>query len=110
MSKIREIKEDEFELEVVKSESLVLLDFYADWCGPCKALGPVLEEVQNDLATQAKILKVNIDSSPELAQRFGIRSVPTMLIFQGGNLQRTLVGVQGKEQILDELKSYTLEN
>lgn len=85
-----------FEDIVVNSDRPVLVDFWAEWCGPCRMLGPVIEDLASDFGERATIAKVDIDREPELAARFGIRSIPTVVLFKGGNPQETFVGVRAK--------------
>lgn len=99
MADLKSVDQANFSDEVLNSEVPVLVDFWAEWCGPCRALGPVLEEVQNELGETGKIVKVNVDNSPELAQQYGIRGIPTMIFFKSGEAKKTLVGLQGKEEI-----------
>lgn len=101
MSKI--ISSTEFESEVVNSSVPVLVDFFATWCGPCKMLAPTLEEVGVQVEGRAKVVKVDIDASPDLAQRFGIMSVPTLMVFKDGQVANQAVGVQPKPAILNLL-------
>ena len=101
MSKI--ISSTEFESEVVNSSVPVLVDFFATWCGPCKMLAPTLEEVGAQVEGRAKVVKVDIDASPDLAQRFGIMSVPTPMVFKDGQVANQTVGVQPKPAILNLL-------
>ncbi|MGH1467889.1 MAG: thioredoxin [Bdellovibrionales bacterium] len=100
---ILNINDSQFETEVVNSEKTVLVDFWAEWCGPCKALGPKLEEISGELAESVKIIKINIDENKETAQKFGIRSIPTMIIFKEGKDVDTLMGNLPKEEILGKL-------
>jgi thioredoxin 1 len=94
-----------FERDVIgQSGSLVLVDFWAEWCGPCKALAPKLEEVAVETAGKAKIVKVDVDANPETATRFGVRGIPTMIVFKDGKEVGRLVGNQPKDAILNALR------
>jgi thioredoxin 1 len=93
-----------FEEDVIKSGKPVLVDFWAEWCGPCRTLGPILEDVAKEVGDKATVLKVNVDDNPELAQKFGIRGIPTMIFFKNGQASKTLVGVQPKEEIKKSLE------
>jgi len=104
MKPILELNEANFEGEVLKSSQPVLVDFWAEWCGPCKMLAPVLEEIASEQNGRLKVTKVNVDDHPALAQRFGIRSIPTLLYFAGGELVHQTVGVAGKKTILSQLE------
>lgn len=97
------MKEDEFKKEVIDSEKVVIVDFYADWCGPCKALSPVLEEIARE-NQDIKLVKINVDDAPELSQKYGIRGIPSLLFFDKGTVKSTLVGHQRKEAILEAAK------
>ncbi len=92
-----------FDSEVIESEQPVLVDFWAPWCGPCRVLGPVVEELAVEFDGRAKVVKVNVDDSPQVAQRFGIRSIPTLLFFQGGEVVDTTVGVRPKPDLAAKL-------
>lgn len=98
MSKI--INAKEFNEEVLTSKEKVLVDFYADWCGPCKMLGPILDEISKDHT----VYKVNVDKEPELAQNYGIMSIPCMIVFQDGKEVNRMVGLRSKSDILELLK------
>ncbi len=100
-----EINETNFESEVLQSKEPVLVDFWAEWCGPCRALAPVVDEIAVTYSGRAKVAKVNVDENSELAERFGIRSIPTLLYFAGGELRRQTVGAVGKKRIVDDLEA-----
>jgi thioredoxin 1 len=90
---------------VVTSERPVLIDFWAPWCGPCRAIAPALEELARELGEQVTIAKVNVDEQPQLAGRFGVRSIPTLMFFKDGVLQETVVGAVPKAEIVKRLDS-----
>ena len=104
MSIISVKDENNFNQELKNQSCPVLVDFWAEWCGQCKALTPVLEEISQELGDQAKIFKVNVDENQELAQRYGIRGIPTLIFFKNGEISKTLVGNQPKSEILSSLK------
>ena len=89
-----------FEAEVINSDKPVLIDFWAEWCGPCKMLSPVVDQISEEI-DNVKICKVNVDDEPELASRYNIMSIPTLMLFKNGELAGTTVGVQPKEAILN---------
>ena len=95
-----------FENEVLRSDKPVLLDFYADWCGPCKMLSPVLSEIADEYADVLRVAKVNVDDEPELAMKFGVSSIPMLVLFKNGKIISTSVGYRPKDEILNELKPY----
>ncbi len=94
------ISSEEFEGKVLQSEVPVLVDFFATWCGPCKMLAPVLDEVASELSGKATVYKVDVDKSPEIAQRYSIMSVPTLIVFENGQVKKTTMGAQPKSSLL----------
>ena len=100
---VYEITNDNFDKEVMQSDKPVLLDFWASWCGPCKMISPVVDEISDEVS-EIKVGKVNVDEQPELAQKYGIRSSPTLLLIENGELKDTSVGVVPKQRILDMIK------
>jgi thioredoxin 1 len=104
MAKI--IDQTEFNNLVLEGKGVVLVDFFATWCGPCKALAPILEEVADELKDKVVIYKVDIDQSQTLAQEYRVMSVPTMKIFKNGEVVETIVGLQSKGVLLDKLNYY----
>ena len=101
---IQSIKEDSFEDEVVNSPTPVLIDFWAEWCGPCKQIGPVLEEISNEMTNQITIAKHNIDNEPNTPTKYGVRGIPTMLLFKNGELKATKVGATTESNIVSWIK------
>ncbi len=104
MSKVAHVKTSAFDAEVLQSPIPVLVDFYATWCGPCQAMAPALEEIARDLDGKLKVVKVDIDEAEDLTEKFGILSVPTLIIFKKGAETFRKVGAGPKRQMLTEIK------
>ena len=90
--------------EVLNSEKQVLVDFYADWCGPCKMMSPIIDEIAEELGENVKVGKINVDNNQELAIQYDVMSIPTIMIFNKGNIVKTFIGVTDKNEILGYLK------
>jgi thioredoxin len=93
------ITTSQFDTEVLQSETPVIVDFWAEWCGPCRAVSPILEQIAEERADQIRVVKVNIDEEPELQQRYGILSIPTILLFKGGEPAAAAIGAQPKRML-----------
>jgi thioredoxin 1 len=103
-----EINETNFESEVLQADQPVLVDFWAEWCGPCKMLAPALDQIAGEQTGRVKVAKVNVDENPALAARFGIQSIPTLLYFSGGEVKDKSVGVVAKRAIVAKLEQLAL--
>lgn len=99
------VSEDSFEAAVVKSPVPVLVDFWAPWCGPCRMISPVLDEIAKEKAGKVRVAKVNVDDNPSLATRFGVRSIPMLLVFSGGEIRDTVVGLTNKQNLVSKLEA-----
>ena len=102
---VKELTTENFETEVNKFAGTVLVDFWAPWCGPCRMVGPVVEELAKDYAGKVKVGKLNTDDAPDIASKFGIRSIPTLLFFKDGAVVQQLVGAYPKSKISEKLES-----
>jgi len=100
----------DFDTIVNDAKVPVLVDFWAEWCGPCKAIAPILTELSTELGEQVTIAKVNVDDNPDLAMRYNVMSIPTLLVFNGGEVQKRLVGAKGKSQLLQELDEFLVSS
>jgi len=99
MTDILHVSDDSFESEVLKSENPVLVDYWAEWCGPCKMIAPVLEEVAKEYSGKLRVAKLNIDDNPNTPPKYGIRGIPTLMLFKNGEVEATKVGAVSKSQL-----------
>jgi len=100
------LTEDTFEEEVLNSQEAVLVDFWAPWCGPCKMIGPIVEELAGELAGKMKVSKLNVDEHGSIATKFGVFSIPTLIVFKGGEPVERLVGFMPKPKLLEKLNAH----
>ena len=99
------ITDENFEQEVIESDKAVLIDFWAVWCGPCRIIAPIVEELANEYEGKAKIGKLDVDNNQQTAIRYGVRSIPTLLIFKDGKIKETIIGTVPKNQIVQKLNA-----
>ena len=102
---IRHVTDDTFDPEVLKSETPVLVDYWAEWCGPCKSIAPILDEVAREYEGRLKVAKINVDQNQLTPAKFGIRGIPTLMLFKNGNVEATRVGALSKSQLTAFLDS-----
>ncbi len=106
MSSVSHLTEATFHEEVGASDVPVVVDFWAEWCGPCKMIAPILNEIADEQDGKVKIAKVNVDENPQLARDFDVMSIPTLIVFKDGTPKRRLIGAKGKPQLLEELAEF----
>jgi thioredoxin 1 len=104
-SDIHHVKDDTFDPEVLKSETPVLVDYWAEWCGPCKSIAPILDDIAKEYDGRLKIAKINVDENQQVPAKFGIRGIPTLMLFKNGNVEATRVGALSKSQLTAFLDS-----
>ena len=92
--------------EVLEADKPVLVDFWAEWCGPCKMVSPIVEEIASENSEKLKVVKLNVDDNPDTAREYGIMSIPTLLVFKGGRPDKRIVGAKGKAALLSDLSDY----
>ncbi len=102
---ISQVSDTSFEDDVLKADGLVLVDFWAEWCGPCKQIGPFLEELSTDMVGKVTIAKVNIDDNPATPSKYGVRGIPTLMLFKGGQVASTKVGALSKSKLYEWVES-----
>ena len=96
---VKSIKENEFESEVINSNKPVLIDFWAEWCGPCKEIAPILDEIADEMKDKIKVVKINIDENPNIPNKYGVQSIPTMIIFKKGTPISTKIGAAIRSEV-----------
>ena len=106
MSNAQTVSDQDWEAEVLKSDTPVLVDFWAEWCGPCRMVGPVVEEIAQEKAGALKVVKLNVDDNPETARKYRVMSIPTIMVFEGGDEKKRLVGARGKSQLLGDIEEF----
>lgn len=106
MSNAQTVTDQDWDVEVLKSDTPVLVDFWAEWCGPCRMVGPIVEEIATEKAGALKVLKLNVDDNPDTARKYGVMSIPTLLVFDGGDERKRIVGARGKGQLLSEVEPF----
>ncbi|MEX2533566.1 MAG: thioredoxin [Nitriliruptoraceae bacterium] len=100
------VSDNDFATEVLESSLPVLVDFWAEWCGPCRMVAPIVEEIGAENADKLKVVKLNVDENPGTARDYGIMSIPTLLVFRGGTAEKRIVGAKGKAQLLADLADF----
>ena len=103
---LQELTNETFDEEVGAAEVPLIVDFWAEWCGPCRMVAPVLEQIANENAGKIRLAKLNVDDAPAVAQRFGIMSIPTLMVFKDGVAKKRIVGAKGKGQLLEDLAEF----
>ena len=103
---VASVRSVDFDQEVVKSDKLVIADFWAEWCGPCKMIAPLLDEIARELPDKVKIVKVDVEAEPQLAQQFGIYNIPTLLFFKDGKVKEQVVGTVAKKVLLEKINAH----
>ncbi len=106
MSAARSVTDASFEQDVLKSEKTVLVDFWAEWCGPCRAVGPILDQIAAEHADKIDIVKLNVDENPQTAAKYQITSIPAMKVYQGGEVVKTVIGAKPKPALEADLAAY----
>ncbi|MCX6418258.1 MAG: thioredoxin [Actinobacteria bacterium] len=102
----KNVTDASFAADVLQSDKPVLVDFWAEWCGPCRMVGPILEEISNEHGDKLTIVKLNVDENPSIAANYGVSSIPTMNVFKGGEVVKQIIGAKPKAKLLEDLADY----
>lgn len=103
MANVLEVSDGTFDAEVLHSDTPVLIDFWAPWCAPCRAIAPVVEELAGEYAGKLKVVKMNVDDNPQTPSRYGVRGIPNLILFQGGQVKEQIVGAVAKKRLVDAI-------
>ncbi len=106
MSQAKPVSDQDWDAEVLRADKPVLVDFWAEWCGPCRIVSPVVEEIASERSGALKVVKLNVDDNPGTARKYQVMSIPTLMVFQDGNEKKRLVGARGKGQLLSEVDEF----
>ena len=106
MGAAKAVTTEEWQVEVLGSDKPVLVDFWAEWCGPCRMVGPVVEQIASEQSAKLKVLKLDVDEHPQISRDYGILSIPTLMIFKDGEVAKRLVGAKSKQQLMAELAEF----
>jgi thioredoxin 1 len=106
MSNTTPVTDSSWSTEVLQSDTPVLVDFWAEWCGPCRMVGPIVEELATEQAGKLKVVKLNVDDNPDVTRQYRVMSIPTLMVFSGGDERKRIVGARGKAQLLSEVSEF----
>jgi thioredoxin 1 len=106
MSEAKAVTDQEWTDVVLESDTPVLVDFWAEWCGPCRMVGPVVEDIAKEQAGKLKVVKLNVDDNPDTAMKYKVMSIPTLMVFSGGDEKKRIVGARGKSQLMEEVTPF----